>query len=599
MKFAVQQDSWTDEAFVIRKSEVGGQFLDAWISEEPQQQSNREEGIFAISETREGLTGKIAITLPQDGMADALRSETDRIYRALFAFMQAQPEMRLLRIWNYIPAINAATPGYDDLTEMYHHFNKGRFDAYEGHYGVDRDKWSLPAASAVGTRDNVFTVEFFAVPTSPVYLENKAQTPAKDYSPKFGPLPPLFARGAIFDNQGQRLLVSSGTAAIKGEESLYGNDPQAQFMSAVDNLRILISQFNLRRHGVEFGFGLEDLQLLRVYYRREEDKALLQDLARRTIDPDCCLVMVPADICREELLVEIEGTFLKKGEYQGARRKYEVIDGKIRVESLELHIVEHCNLRCHMCDAMSPYNPEKFLKLDELEKTVAFLAGHMRSDIFKLMGGEPLLHPQLPEIIDIVRKSGVTDTIRLTTNGLLLHKMPDAFWQGLDRLTVSNYSSSPMKDWQIELTHEKARQHNVILNLKFIDQFNGVMIKTPITDEPRVQRIYDNCWVRHRSLVVRNGIFFKCTRAAYMDDFRREFKVGQHDGDPVNFNTADGIAVTDEDFFENALSYLNSPDPLESCRYCFGASGKLIPHRQMSRKEVADRHIDEGVFYTE
>jgi organic radical activating enzyme len=367
-------------------------------------------------------------------------------------------------------------------------------------------------------------------------------------------------------------------------------------MESIDNLRILVSQFNLRRHDVEFGFGLEDLQLLRVYYRHEKDREKLEALASKTIDPDCSLVMMQADICRKELLVEIEGIFLKKGEYKGSQRKYDVVDNKIRVESFELHIVEHCNLRCHMCDAMSPYNPEKFLKLEDIKKNLTFLAKHIKADIFKLMGGEPLLHPQLIDIIRLVRQSKISDKIRLTTNGLLLHKMTDEFWSSLDRLTVSNYSSSPMKPKHVQMVHEKARQFNVILNLKDIEQFNGVMIKTPIEDKERVQRIYDNCWVRHRSLVIRNGLFFKCTRAAYMDDFRREFKVVHHENDPVTYNEGDGVKM-DENFFENALTYLNSIEPLNSCRYCFGASGKLIPHRQMTRQEVKDRSIDEGIFY--
>lgn len=596
MKFAVKKDFQSDVA-IIKETELDGQSIDCWISEDNQNIKSSTHSCFDIRESREGVFGKVSVHLLLP-IADNLLTETVRIYKNIFKFIESRPEMRLLRVWNYIPSINAETPHGGELSEMYHYFNKGRFEAYVAHFGEDKEKWSIPAASAVGVDGNILTVEFFAVFSVPVFLENKVQVPAIDYSKKYGPVPPLFTRGAIFDNQGQRLLITSGTAAIKGENSLHFDDPVRQFMEAIDNIRILISQFNLRLHEVEFGFGLEDLQLLRVYYRHEQDKEKLGALARKVIDPDCNLVMMQAEICRKELLVEIEGVFLKKGEYKGSQRKYEVIGNKIRVESFELHIVEHCNLRCHMCDAMSPYNPEKFLKLEDIATNMTFLAKHIKADIFKLMGGEPLLHPQIVDIISIVRESRITDTIRLTTNGLLLHKMPDDFWRGLDRLTVSNYSSSPMKEKHVRMAHEKARAFNVVLNLKYIDQFNGVMIKKPIDDKDRVQRIYDNCWVRHRSLVIRNGIFFKCTRAAYMDDFRREFGVCHHEDDPSSFNEGDGIKM-DENFFVNALEYLNAESPLNSCRYCFGASGKLIPHRQMTKKEVADRYLDSGIFYTD
>jgi hypothetical protein len=81
-----------------------------------------------------------------------------------------------------------------------------------------------------------------------------------------------------------------------------------------------------------------------------------------------------------------------------------------------------------------------------------------------------------------------------------------------------------------------------------------------------------------------------------MDDFMHEFSIARDDADPITFAQGDGVAL-DDDFFSNALDYLNSDTPLHSCRYCLGASGKLIPHRQMTETEVAGRKFDEAVFY--
>jgi organic radical activating enzyme len=592
MRFVTSATDMPPDALLIKQATVAGTFLDAWVSEDAQDIVTWNEGPFALRRSREGLFG-VAET-PCAGDAESLAAETRRLYAELFGVLARRPDLRLLRIWNFVPALDAPAPA----GTRYQWFNRGRAEAFAAHFGTNPDDWIVPPASTVGAPDGTLRVELFAIPGEPVFLENKAQVPAPRYSQRYGDHAPVFSRGVVFDNHGQRVLVSAGTAAIKGEDARFPGDATAQFMESVDNMRLLISQFNLRRHGVEFGFGLEDLHLLRVCHRREQDRPALEALARRVVDPDCQLVFFRTDLCRPELLVEIDGIFLKKGEYRGVRPKYEIVDGRIRVESFELHVAEHCNLRCHMCDAMSPYNKRRLLALDEVERALDFLRRHIRADIFKLMGGEPLLHPDLVTILGLVRRSGITDTIRLTTNGLLLHKMPDAFWEALDRLTVSNYSSAPMADEHVALVRAKARAFGVVLNLKFIDQFNGVMLKAPIADHGRVQRIYDNCWVRHRSLVIRNGRFFKCTRAAYMDDFRRELRVASHPGDPASYHQTDGVPLN-ERFFENALAYLNSPAPLASCHYCLGASGRLLPHRQMSLDEVRRRHIDEGTFFAD
>lgn len=308
MRFSAEKQAVFREESVIRKSEIGGRVVDAWLSEDARGVRRGAEGIFSTAQAREGLSGAVSVPLPgRDG--PALAAATERIYLGMFRLLEAKPGLNLLRVWHYIPFINEPTSGPGGLTDMYRHFNKGRFDAYQRHSGGDPRGWTLAAASAVGARDDILTVEFFAAPSVPVFLENGAQAPARCYSAKFGPLPPLFARGAVFESGGRRVLLSSGTAAIRGEDSLHEGDAAAQFWGAMDNLALLAGEENLRRHGAGPGFGIGDLRLLRVYYRREEDRAALEDIAVRAAPPGCGVSFVHAGICRPELLAEVEGVF--------------------------------------------------------------------------------------------------------------------------------------------------------------------------------------------------------------------------------------------------------------------------------------------------
>ena len=214
------------------------------------------------------------------------------------------------------------------------------------------------------------------------------------------------------------------------------------------------------------------------------------------------------------------------------------------------------------------------------------MAQHLAVDVFKIMGGEPLLHPRITDVLRAIRHSGISQVVRLFTNGLLLHRMDDAFWQALDQLTISSYASAPVKRELLDEYRDKARRFDVILNVKPVDQFSQVMAGARNDDDAAVQKTYDACWLRDRCLIVRNGRFFKCTRAAYFAEYQARIAVEGPHPDPAAVVTADGIAVDAPDLDARLLAYMNAPAPLQSCRYCLGSSGPLVPHTQLTRHMI-------------
>ena len=102
---------------------------------------------------------------------------------------------------------------------------------------------------------------------------------------------------------------------------------------------------------------------------------------------------------------------------------------------LDIHVVDHCNLRCAGCLHFSPLAPKRFLDLAEYERDLKVLAAVKGIEGYFnyicLMGGEPLLHPQVDEVVRITRRHLKRERIMLSTNGLLLKRMSDAFWDAL------------------------------------------------------------------------------------------------------------------------------------------------------------------------
>jgi molybdenum cofactor biosynthesis enzyme MoaA len=97
----------------------------------------------------------------------------------------------------------------------------------------------------------------------------------------------------------------------------------------------------------------------------------------------------------------------------------------------DIHVTDHCNLKCKGCLHFLPLAEEVFIDTNILERDcirLAELTGGRVADIC-ILGGEPLLHPHITDVLDISRKYFPVDRIYIVTNGILLSKQPESFWQ--------------------------------------------------------------------------------------------------------------------------------------------------------------------------
>ncbi len=240
----------------------------------------------------------------QQGTADAYRA----IQRELSASQACYP----VRLWNYLPDIHAPS---GDGTDRYMSFNAGRFETYSQWLGgagtFDR---TVPTASAVGHEGDDLIVHALGSRSPGIPVINPRQISPHRYSRRFGPLPPCFARATILpahEARPARILVG-GTASIRGEESIHLDDLVHQTRETFDNLAYLI-RAALATEPVN-GMGdtesrrwLSRFRELRIYYVRQSDLDFIKAEASRTFSESCRIELVRADLCRAELLIEIEG----------------------------------------------------------------------------------------------------------------------------------------------------------------------------------------------------------------------------------------------------------------------------------------------------
>lgn len=211
-----------------------------------------------------------------------------------------------VRFWNFVPGIGDAMPAG---LERYMVFNAGRYDAYTNRYGpqsvASGTCHSIGTASAVGITGSDLTIHCLAMDRPGTPVENPRQTSAWRYSARYGPLPPCFSRATIVPLPGRPHLLIGGTASVVGEDSRHVGNLKAQLDETLMNMEALV-RTAIGRAG-EHRPPLECLVDLRVYITSPTDA----EPVKRTLAIRCphvrSLDVVVAQVCRRELLVEIEG----------------------------------------------------------------------------------------------------------------------------------------------------------------------------------------------------------------------------------------------------------------------------------------------------
>lgn len=344
-------------------------------------------------------------------------------------------------------------------------------------------------------------------------------------------------------------------------------------------LRALSARENVARLGRDQGYRVEDVVRLDALGLRHDELERARRWLGRRLPPHASVSCTAG-----ERPLSLRARIAPRGP-EGSRA-YEVgPDGRVAVESVELHVVEHCNLRCAQCCNVSPYLPVRALSVAEVRATCERLREVVRPDVLKIMGGEPLLHPDVGGLLRAVRESGVAPRMRLFTNGLLLRDLDDAAFAELDELTVSSYASAPVRPELLAETEARAQRFDVVLNVKRVDTFSTVL-SAEARAPAEAQAAYDTCWLRHRCLVVRGGVFYKCTRAAYHADYHARVDVEQRDHAAEATQRSLGLRLDDPTFASRLAGYLGSPERLASCTHCHGSSGPLAPHVQLRKRDA-------------
>lgn len=262
----------------------------------------QEEGVDVV-EIDEAGNRVILLNGINDKNAETLEEQAETIFQKSSEILKQNnfSYKHIVRQWNYIPSILAAS----DEKQNYQVFNDIRSNTY------NLVNWTsgYPAATGIGVAGTRLSIDLIAVDGFGLRtITNPDQIDAHIYSNKVlenGCLStrttPKFERAKLLETATESLLFVSGTAAIEGEDS---HEAEVSRQTEL-TLQHIHSLCQLAVPEGEKELKTSDVRLLRAYIKHTDDYERVERICRDKY-PEAPIICVKADVCRDELLVEIE-----------------------------------------------------------------------------------------------------------------------------------------------------------------------------------------------------------------------------------------------------------------------------------------------------
>lgn len=258
--------------------------------------------------------------------------------------------------------------------------------------------------------------------------------------------------------------------------------------------------------------------------------------------------------------------FKKQNTIEELMKYFDKIDlRKPFLNYLEMNIVDQCNLNCKGCAHFSNICENKIVELERFENDLKLVAEKFNLYNFRLLGGEPLLHPQIDRIVEISRNILKKSQIIIVTNGLLIDKLSENVLRKISDcnviISISLYEPTYKKMDKI-LNILKNHNINYLINDDFFREIDVIKtFHTRLSDERSIDGYNANKSCSGRFCrFLRDGKISKCYYPLLIDILNKKYG--------INFQ------VTEDDYIEldsiengwDAIEKMNGDIPF--CEYC-------------------------------
>ncbi len=234
---------------------------------------------------------------------------------------------------------------------------------------------------------------------------------------------------------------------------------------------------------------------------------------------------------------------------------------RVPLRLIEFHVAHDCNLTCVGCSHFSPFAKRQDVERTELQRDLEAAGKRLAPEHVHIMGGEPLLNQQLPELLPLFRANFPDASIKVVSNGLLFLRAPSSMCEALREndigLAVSVY---PKVRLDLKAIEQRCAETGVRLEFweqdTFLDFFDPEGPIDPV--EARAHCPFDD------ACNIRAGRLFPCPVTAW----------AEFGGFP--FDLSDGVELNAP--AEELRSVLSKDRLTSLCKHCRPAPERR-PHQ--------------------
>ncbi|SEA97077.1 Radical SAM superfamily protein [Pseudobutyrivibrio sp. ACV-2] len=227
-----------------------------------------------------------------------------------------------------------------------------------------------------------------------------------------------------------------------------------------------------------------------------------------------------------------------------------------RIDYLEFWATKHCNLNCKGCSSCSPIQEKWNIDIEVLKQDLNRLkALKILIDNINILGGEPLLHPHIADILNAVKHIFPNCNLGLLTNGLLIKNMDNDFWNScVENNVILKITCFPVfSEDDIEQIVHLLEMNGIKYQLTRKIRFNKILIEN---NPSKMEDILLACGCNH-AYNLYGGYVSRCTVPMITEKFNSKFG--------TNLNTEGKLNIYDATA-EEIIDFLMTPN--NSCLNC-------------------------------
>lgn len=234
--------------------------------------------------------------------------------------------------------------------------------------------------------------------------------------------------------------------------------------------------------------------------------------------------------------------------------------------TLEYHLVDSCNLRCAGCSHYACLLDKlTYTKLEDIITDLSLLKDKVGDNlaVLRLLGGEPLLHPQICECLTEIRNLFSKTNLVIVTNGILLRKMPEEFYNICSKsniqISITDYG---LPNVDVEEIIHKLKDFGIKANVYRNSAKNLIWHYKQIRlTEDKIDCL-SNCIFKNICNNYRNGKIYLCPHIAYIDFFNNQFETN------IQLDETDYISLNEINSFDELIEKIDSAKPNFCYNHC-------------------------------